>query len=62
MLFLNKSGCKVSRSSNDIGFVLFQTTPSVGSPFTTICISSTIVDAINGLGESEEGIDSSFRV
>ena len=47
MLFPNKSGCKVSRSSNDIDFVLFPTATSVGSPFTTIYINSTIVDAVN---------------
>ena len=47
MLFHNKSWCEVSRSSNDIDFVLFPTAPSVGSPFTTIYINSTIVDAFN---------------
>ena len=49
MLFHNKSWCKVSRSSNDIDFVLFPTAPSVGSPFTTIYINSTIhpIDATN---------------
>ena len=47
MLFHNKSGCYASRSSNDIDFVLFPTATSVGSPFTTIYINSTIVDAVN---------------
>ena len=47
MLFLNKSGCEVSRSSNDIDFVLFPTATSVGSPFMTIYINSTIVDAVH---------------
>ena len=45
MLFHNKSGCDVSRSSNDIDFVLFPT--SVGSRLRRICINSTIVDAVN---------------
>ena len=46
MLFLNKSGCEVSSSSNDIDFVLFLMATSVGLPFTTIYINSTIVDAV----------------
>ena len=47
MLFHNKGGCEVSRSSNDIDFVLFPTATSVGSSFTMIYINSTIVDAVN---------------
>ena len=47
MFFLNKSGCDVNRSSNDIDFVLFPTATTVSSPFTTIYINSTIVDAVN---------------
>ena len=34
-------------SSNDIDFVLLPTATSVGSPFTTIYINCTIVDAVN---------------
>ena len=47
MLFVNKSGCEVSRSSNNIDFVLFPMATSVGSPFTTIHINGIIVDAVN---------------
>ena len=47
MLFFNKSGCEVRRCSNNIDFVLFLTATSMGSPFTTIYINSTIVDAVD---------------
>ena len=61
VLFFNKRGCVVSRSSNDIDFVLFPTATSVGSPFTTIYINSTIVDVVNiyGFRETEARIDNS---
>ena len=52
-------------SSNDNDFVLLPTATSVGSPFTTIYINCTIVDAVNiyGLRQAEARIDrSSFRV
>ena len=47
MWFHNKSGCWVSRSSNDIDFALFPMATSVGLPFTTIYINGTVVDAVN---------------
>ena len=49
MLFLNKSGCEVSSSSNDIDFVLFPMATCVGTPFAPIYINSAIVDVINAV-------------